>query len=161
MTESIQKAYLESPIGIVEITGSHAGIRSVSFTELEKIPKSEIPASLLACHHQLREYFEGSRKEFSLLIDPLGTEFQQEVWKLLSSIRHGERTSYKDQALAYGDLKAIRAVAAANAKNPIAVIIPCHRVVGSDGSLTGYAGALWRKKWLLDHETPPAQTSLF
>ena len=110
---------------------------------------------------QLEEYFNGQRKTFSVRLNPLGTDFQKRVWDELLNIPFGKRTSYMKQTLQLGDEKAIRAVASANGKNPIWIIIPCHRVVGSDGSLTGYAGGLWRKKWLLEHESPSGQTSLF
>jgi methylated-DNA-[protein]-cysteine S-methyltransferase len=92
------------------------------------------------------------RKTFSIPLAPNGTEFQKKVWKALQNIEYGTTTSYQKQAIKMGDLKAIRAMASANGKNPIAIIIPCHRVIGSNGSLTGYAGELWRKQWLLEHE---------
>jgi methylated-DNA-[protein]-cysteine S-methyltransferase len=133
----------------------------VSFTEFKQVETAEVPPLLRNCHLQLQEYFEGRRQEFSVLLDLEGTEFQQRVWKQLETIRFGDTMSYLQQSEELGDLKSIRAVAAANAKNPVAVIIPCHRVLGSDGSLRGYAGGLWRKKWLLDHENPPSQTRLF
>jgi methylated-DNA-[protein]-cysteine S-methyltransferase len=110
---------------------------------------------------QLQQYFEGSRTDFSLKLQPEGTPFQQEVWKELQNIPFGKTSTYLKQSLKLGNKKAIRAVASANGKNPIWIIIPCHRVIGTDGSLTGYAGGLWRKKWLLEHENPPKQTSLF
>lgn len=157
----MDRAFLKTPLGILEIIGSQEGLRSVSFTDEEVSTIEDVPGSLRECHDQLKEYFGGRRKHFELKLDPVGSEFQKRVWKELCAIEYGETTSYKDQALRLGDLKAIRAVAAANGKNPIAVIIPCHRVIGSDGSLTGYAGGLWRKKWLLEHENPPLQTRLF
>lgn len=157
----MDRAFLKTPLGILEIIGSQEGLRSVSFTDEEVSTIENVPGSLRECHDQLKEYFGGRRKHFELKLDPVGSEFQKRVWKELCAIEYGETTSYKDQALRLGDLKAIRAVAAANGKNPIAVIIPCHRVIGSDGSLTGYAGGLWRKKWLLEHENPPLQTRLF
>ena len=156
------RAHLETPLGILEITGSEKGIRSVSFlNEIEVSRSEEVPEPLRACNQQLEEYFEGLRKEFSLPLDPEGTEFQKRVWNRLLQIRYGETLTYGQQSAELGDMKAIRAVAAANARNPLAILIPCHRVIGADGSLTGYAGGLWRKKWLLDHENPPLQTSLF
>ncbi|MCK5677367.1 MAG: methylated-DNA--[protein]-cysteine S-methyltransferase, partial [Flavobacteriaceae bacterium] len=98
---------------------------------------------------------------FDLKLNPQGTDFQQNVWNELQRIPYGKTTSYLDQSKKMGNVKAIRAIASANGKNPIWIIIPCHRVIGSDGSLTGYAGGLWRKKWLLEHENPTKQTSLF
>ena len=110
---------------------------------------------------QLKEYFQGKRTSFNLLLNPQGTKFQKLVWKGLSTIPYGKTISYLAQSKKIGDIKAVRAVAAANGKNPISIIIPCHRVIGSDGSLTGYAGGVWRKKWLLDFENPLKQLSLF
>jgi AraC family transcriptional regulator of adaptative response/methylated-DNA-[protein]-cysteine methyltransferase len=101
---------------------------------------------------QLTEYFEGKRKEFDLPLLLLGTDFQKEVWNELLKIPYGTTRSYKQQSIALNKLDAIRAVAGANGTNRIAVIIPCHRVIGEDGSLIGYGGGLWRKKWLLDLE---------
>ncbi len=107
------------------------------------------------------EYFAGKRTEFNLKLNPQGTEFQQKVWKVLEDIPFAKTRSYLEQTKVLGDVKAIRAVASANGKNPISIIIPCHRVIGSDGSLTSYAGGIWRKKWLLEHESPVKQQSLF
>lgn len=157
----MDRAFLKTPLGTLEILGSEKGIRSVSFTDDVHAADQEVPGPLRECHDQLREYFAGGRMEFSLKLDLEGTEFQERVWAELCKIGFGQTISYREQTLRLGDIKAIRAVAAANGKNPVAVIVPCHRVVGSDGSLTGYAGGLWRKKWLLEHENPPAQTSLF
>ncbi len=101
---------------------------------------------------QLTEYFEGNRKSFSVSLDTPGTEFQREVWKGLENIPYGKTSSYKNQAIALNRPNSVRAVANANGLNRVPIIIPCHRVIGSDGSLTGYGGGLPRKKWLLDHE---------
>ena len=101
---------------------------------------------------ELEEYFEGKRKEFTVQLFTLGTDFQQSVWKKLQAIKYGDTRSYKQQAVSIGKPNAVRAVANANGMNRIAIIIPCHRVIGDDGNLTGYGGGLWRKKWLLDHE---------
>ncbi len=114
---------------------------------------------ITATIEQLREYFEGSRKEFDIPLVLVGSDFQQKVWQELIRIPFGTTRSYKRQSEALGDMKAIRAVASANGQNKIAIVVPCHRVIGSDGSLTGYAGGLSRKKWLLDHER--SQLSLF
>lgn len=157
----MDRTHLKTPLGIIEICGTAHGIRSVSFTEMSEIEIENTPETLEACKKQLDSYFQGSLREFSLLLDPEGTSFQKKVWAQLQNIDYGRTTSYSEQAKELGDLKAIRAVAGANAKNPVAIIIPCHRVIGSDGNLTGYAGGLWRKKWLLEHENPPAQGSLF
>lgn len=104
------------------------------------------------CLSQLDEYFSGERKAFDLPLQQIGTTFQQKVWDLLLQVPYGQTISYNHLSKQYGDLKAIRAVASANGKNNLAIIVPCHRVIGSDNSLTGYAGGLWRKKWLLEHE---------
>ena len=111
--------------------------------------------------NQLSEYFEGKRTSFDLPFGLEGTDFQKRVWAELLNIPFGKTRSYMEQAKALGDVKAIRAVASANGQNKIAIIIPCHRVIGSDGSLTGFAGGLHRKKWLLEFETPPIQGELF
>ncbi|MBL0356810.1 MAG: methylated-DNA--[protein]-cysteine S-methyltransferase [Chitinophagaceae bacterium] len=104
------------------------------------------------CILQLQEYFEGKRKTFDLPLQQKGSAFQQNVWAQLLNISYGKTISYLELSKRVGDVKAIRAVGTANGKNQLAIIIPCHRVIGSDGSLTGYAGELWRKKWLLEHE---------
>ena len=157
----MDKAHLKTPLGVMEICGTPEGISSVSFTELPEVQITNVPDSLASCVDQLHGYFEGRVRDFSVALDPEGTAFQKKVWSQLMSIDYGETSTYLEQTEVLGDPKAIRAVAGANAKNPIAVIIPCHRVIGSDGKLTGYAGGLWRKKWLLEHENPPAQGSLF
>ena len=110
---------------------------------------------------QLNEYFTGNRKTFNLKLNPQGTEFQKKVWEALQNVPYGKTITYLEQSKVLGNVKAIRAVAGANGKNPISIVIPCHRIIGSDGSLTGYAGGLWRKKWLLEHENPTTQQSLF
>ena len=110
---------------------------------------------------QFEEYFEGKRTQFDLKLAPKGTEFQKKVWNQLQEIQYGKTMTYQQMANQLGDPKVIRAAASANGKNPISIVIPCHRVIGSDGSLTGYAGGLHRKKWLLEHESPSNQQSLF
>jgi methylated-DNA-[protein]-cysteine S-methyltransferase len=116
---------------------------------------------LADCVHQLDEYFARQRKSFDLKLDLRGTDFQKRVWRELLEIPFGKTVSYLDVAVALGDKKSIRAVGHANGQNPIVVIVPCHRVIGSDGSLTGYGGGLWRKEWLLNFEGSHPQTSLF
>jgi O-6-methylguanine DNA methyltransferase len=108
---------------------------------------------LMKLESELNEYFDGNLKEFTIPLDLIGTEFQKKVWNELIQIPFGETKSYKDQAIAVGDLLAIRAVANANGKNKIAIVVPCHRVIGSDGSLTGYAGGKHRKQFLLELES--------
>lgn len=159
--EHYDRAYVETPMGTAEIVGDNFGIVSISVIDDKINASANIPESLVDCVVQLREYFEGNRTAFTLNLNPKGTDFQKKVWEALLTIPFGTTTTYLKQTLALGNEKAIRAVAAANGKNPIWIIIPCHRVIGSNGSLTGYAGGLWRKKWLLEHENPSGQTSLF
>jgi len=154
-------AYLKTPLGTAKIIGNSDGIVEVSVGDEEMPATENAPDELRECISQLQEYFNGERKEFSVKLNPSGTEFQKQVWSELLKIPFGQRITYMKQTLQLGSEKAIRAVAGANGKNPIWIIIPCHRVVGSDGSLTGYAGGLWRKQWLLEHESPTGQTSLF
>lgn len=154
-------AYLKTPLGTAKIIGNSDGIVEVSVGDEEMPATENVPDELRECMSQLQEYFNGERKEFSVKLNPSGTEFQKQVWSELLKIPFGQRITYMKQTLQMGSEKAIRAVAGANGKNPIWIIIPCHRVVGSDGSLTGYAGGLWRKQWLLEHESPTGQTSLF
>ena len=153
--------YINSPIGITKISGDENGIASVTVLNTDEKISDIIPEELEDCVLQLQEYFKGERQEFSLKLNPQGTEFQQRVWDALQTIPYGKTTSYLELSKQLGDVKAIRAVANANGKNPLWIIIPCHRVIGSDGSLTGYAGGLHRKKWLLEHESPYKQQSLF
>lgn len=154
-------AYYKTPIGTAKIVGDENGIQSVSVLDKDIETSKEVPVFLQDCVTQLEEYFKGERASFNLTVNPKGTAFQKKVWKKLLEIPYGKTRSYLEQSKALGDVKAIRAVASANGKNPIWIIIPCHRVIGSDGSLTGYAGGIWRKKWLLAHENPVKQQSLF
>lgn len=147
------KAYYNSPIGTVEIVSDENNIIELSF--VEKATEYDLQASpqeLQRALKQIDEYFQGKRSVFDLNLKAEGTEFQQKVWKSLIDVPYGETACYGDIAVAVGNNKASRAVGGANNKNKIAIIIPCHRIVGADGSLTGYAGGLWRKEWLLKHE---------
>lgn len=159
--ESNQIAYYKTPIGIAKIEGDKNGIQSITVLNEEIEIPSKIPEALQKCVQQLDEYFNGTRTEFQLKLNPQGTDFQKRVWKELLNVSFGKIRNYLEQSKKLGDPKAIRAVASANGKNPIWIVIPCHRIIGSDGSLTGYAGGLWRKKWLLAHESPSPQQSLF
>lgn len=152
---------IKTPLGCTRIEGDENGIASISVLDSEEPLTEVIPEFMEDCVYQLNEYFEGKRTQFSLLLNPEGTPFQKKVWEHLLDIPFGKTMSYLQLSRILGDEKAIRAVAAANGKNPLWIVVPCHRVIGSDGSLTGYAGGLWRKKWLLEHENPPAQQSLF
>jgi methylated-DNA-[protein]-cysteine S-methyltransferase len=156
-----QVAYMKTPLGTARIEGSEAGISKVSVLEDDVAPTEKVPEALRDCVIQLEEYFKGKRTVFTLKLNPRGSDFQKKVWNELMQIPFGKRTTYMEQTMRLGNEKAIRAVAGANGKNPIWIIIPCHRVIGSDGSLTGYAGGLWRKRWLLEHESPSKQTRLF
>ena len=153
--------YIDTPLGTAEISGDIDGIKSISVLDNGPSLSSVIPENLQECAHQLKEYFDGERKSFSLKLNPEGTPFQRKVWQALESIPHGKSLSYLELSKRLGDVKAIRAVAAANGKNPLWIVVPCHRVIGSDGSLVGYAGGLGRKKWLLNHESAAKQQSLF
>lgn len=157
----MQTVYLKTPLGIAEISGDVDGITSISILDIEKEISTEIPQELQLPVIEINEYFDSKRTDFTFKLNPIGTEFQQKVWQELSQIPFGKTVSYMDLAKKVGDIKAIRAVGSANGKNPLWIVIPCHRVIGSDGSLTGYAGGLWRKKWLLEHENPSNQGSLF
>ena len=154
-------AFIKTPLGITAVTGDALGISIIKVLN-EAVPVHDhIPPELQEAVTQLQEYFYGSRYRFDFKMNPAGTDFQKKVWEALLQIPFGTTTSYLALSRQLGDVKAIRAVAAANGKNPLWIVVPCHRVIGSDGSLTGYAGGLWRKKWLLEHETPPVQQSLF
>ncbi len=153
-------AYFSTPLGTVKIEGDENGISVISIADEGEV-SAAIPAVLQEGVSQLQEYFNGKRTDFNLKLNPKGTEFQQKVWQALLDIPFGKTISYLDLSKKLGDVKAIRAVASANGKNPLWIVVPCHRVIGTDGSLTGYAGGLWRKKWLLEHENPSIQQSLF
>ncbi len=157
----METAWIESPIGWLELTGDSQGLRSISFKEDGDDQTTTIPPSLTVAVQQLNAYFRKERTQFDLRLNPQGTLFQEKVWRQLQDIPYGTTCSYQEIANRLGDPKVIRAAASANGKNPLAIVIPCHRVVGSDGSLTGYAGGLHRKKWLLEHESPSQQTTLF
>lgn len=157
----MESCIIKSPLGFTKITGDDEGIQSVTVLNSEEKITDIIPIELEDCVIQLQEYFEGSRKQFQLKLNLQGTNFQKKVWEQLKQIPYGKTQSYLELSKQLGDIKAIRAVANANGKNPIWIIIPCHRVIGSDGRLTGYAGGLHRKKWLLEHENPYKQQSLF
>lgn len=155
-----QIAFLKSPLGITKIVGDANGISEISVSDEGEVSVS-IPKELEQAVIQLQDYFVGKRTHFYLKLNPKGTEFQQRVWQELLNIPFGKTLSYLELSKKLGDVKAIRAVAAANGKNPLWIVVPCHRVIGTDGSLTGYAGGLWRKKWLLEHENPTNKQILF
>ena len=156
----METVFINTPLGTAKIKGDELGVSVISILQEGEISKT-IPLELKDAVKQLQEYFEGKRTMFNFPINPKGTDFQQKVWKALLEIPYGKTTSYLELSKKLGDVKAIRAVASANGKNPLWIVVPCHRVIGSDGSLTGYAGGLWRKKWLLENENPLKQQSLF
>ena len=135
---------MASPLGVLTLVASATGLRAVLWPS-----------------DQLGEYFDGDLQYFDLPLDPVGTDFQQSAWTALRSIPYGETVSYGEQAEGMGDKRKARAVGAANGRNPISIIVPCHRVVGSNGSLTGFAGGLDSKQWLLEHESKTAGDTLF
>ncbi len=151
----MNKLDYKSPIGIVEIVGTEEVVSSIMFIEGDEVSNTvnfETPQVLVDCFTQLDEYFKGERHVFSFPYNFEGTEFQKKVWNALATIPYAETGSYKDIATAIKNEKAVRAVGTANGKNRLSIIIPCHRIIGSNGRLTGYAGGLWRKEWLLQHE---------
>ena len=158
------QAFYQSEIGLIEIIGTETAITSLNFVDDDCTDSTAVHPTLEECVSQLDGYFQGTRREFELELAPAGTPFQQQVWQELLKVPFGQTVSYLDIARAIGNEKAVRAVGSANGQNPISIIIPCHRVIGSDGKLTGYGGGLWRKEWLLDHErrfTIGEQMSLF
>ena len=153
--------YYQSPVGIFKINIHNGYINEIIFIGEEKkhndndIEKNVSPKDvsvLKECRQQLNEYFSGKRKTFDFPIKQEGTLFQEKVWNELLNIPYGKTISYLQLAERIGNAKAIRAVGTANGRNNLPIVVPCHRVIGSDGSLTGYSGGLWRKKWLLEHE---------
>lgn len=152
--------YYDSPLGILRISGEDDAIREVHFlhpvkedeTEKKGLHSRPSSAILKKCVKQLDKYFSGDISAFDLGMSQNGTPFQKRVWEALCTIPYGKTVSYLELSKRLGDTKAIRAVGTANGKNNIAIIVPCHRVIGSNGSLVGYAGELWRKQWLLNHE---------
>lgn len=157
----MENCIIKSPLGFTEISGDKNGIMKVNVLNSEEKLTDIIPSVLKDCAIQVQEYFDGTRKDFDLKLNPQGTDFQKKVWEQLKTIPYGKTISYLDLSKQLGDVKAIRAAASANGKNPLWIVIPCHRVIGSDGSLTGYASGLRRKQWLLEHESPYKQQSLF
>jgi len=150
-TQDSHVDYIESPIGLIECKASSKGVMHVIFcgTQIKKVQPNSITD---LCKQQLEQYFSGDLNQFTLPLDPKGTEFQKSVWQCLSTIPFGETVSYLDIAKILNKPKGSQAVGGANGRNPISIILPCHRVVGSNGSLTGYAGGIERKLWLLNHE---------
>lgn len=149
--QHVYYGYCESPIGLIEIGGTEDAIVSVAFVEHTGDVVGTTPLIEEAVR-QVSEYFVGDRHTFEVPVEFGGTDFQREVWQQLQSIPYGQVVSYQDVADALERPGAVRAVGAANGQNPIAIVVPCHRVIGSNGDLTGYGGGVWRKEWLLKHE---------
>lgn len=149
------KAEYQSPVGVIEIVGTKEAIVSVLFLESKTVENGITEATFQVvkdCCNELDEYFNGIRKEFTVPYINEGTEFRRSVWQALTEIPYAETASYRDIARSIGNEKAVRAVGTANGRNKLSIIIPCHRIIGANGTLTGYAGGLWRKEWLLAHE---------
>jgi methylated-DNA-[protein]-cysteine S-methyltransferase len=155
---------MDSPVGELRLVASEQGLRAILWgaedaeriasIDTDELIEGTTPILDLAVT-QLEEYFDGTRREFDLPLDPLGTPFQQSAWMVLRTIPYGQTISYGQQALQLGDPNKARAVGAANGKNPLSIVVPCHRVIGSTGQLTGFAAGLDIKSWLLDHERQP------
>jgi len=148
------ESWVASPVGILKLVENDGLITAIQFMEnMALLPSVDFGNRVLAqCATELNEYFEGKRQAFTFPMQQTGTEFQQRVWGQLTIIPFGKKISYHQLAMQLGDAKCIRAAGTANGKNNIAIVVPCHRVIGTNGSLVGYAGGLWRKQWLLEHE---------
>lgn len=153
-------AYMDTPIGTLEIKGDTEAVTSILFVE-EGPATENIPDTLRSCVDQLHEYFDGKRKDFDFPFEARGSQFQKTVWAGLLKIPFGKTTSYGELANTLNNPKAVRAVGTANGKNPLTIVIPCHRVLGADGSLTGFGAGMHRKEWLLKHEGATSQLNLF
>ena len=158
MNDAFQISYFESPIGLIQIKSINQKICSVLFVEKQTEALMLDSALNKECIKQLKEYFAGTRLSFELPIFQIGTDFQQKVWNKIYKIPYGDTSTYSLLANNLGNTNSTRTVGAANGKNKIAIIVPCHRVIGSDGSLTGYAWGLDKKEWLLKHEIENAGT---
>lgn len=161
MAGNIYTTYYASPLGMMEIQADEAAVQAILFVNTWKGPKldeTQLRANSVsnihadACIQQLQAYFEGKRKDFDFPFRQKGTEFQASVWAELLNIPFGKTISYLELSKRIGNVKAIRAVGTTNGKNQLCIVVPCHRVIGANGSLVGYGGDLWRKKWLLEHE---------
>ncbi len=152
------RAFYESPLGTIEVVASGEGITALNFVPRSKMLKARgsgdaDPSPLLAAAvRELSEYFAGERRAFTVPLDLRGTPFERAVWRVLLEVPFGRTVSYGELGRTVGKPRAARAVGGANHRNPVSIIVPCHRVIGADGSLTGYGGGLWRKEWLLEHE---------
>jgi len=157
---TIYKLDINTPIGVLEIVGSGSEVLSILFPDREEPLyrcQSDTPDALQLCAKQMEEYFNGERSEFAFPYRYEGTAFQSQVWNALKEVPFAKTGTYQGLAQAIGREKAVRAVGSANGRNKLSIVIPCHRIIGSNGTLTGYAGGLWRKEWLLRHEQAVAQ----
>jgi methylated-DNA-[protein]-cysteine S-methyltransferase len=159
-TLEITSTYYQSPLGLLRIGGTDTYINEISFIDnLDETARNgaglqgPVTPIVIQCIEQLIQYFQGQRRVFDFPICQEGTEFQEKVWNELMSIPFGKTISYLELSRRLGDTKTIRAAASANGRNNVVIVVPCHRVIGSKRDLVGYGGGLWRKKWLLDHET--------
>jgi methylated-DNA-[protein]-cysteine S-methyltransferase len=153
--------YYQSPVGLIRISGTDQYVSEMIFIDnIQKPPvdshKKQLPPMAIHAIEQLIQYFHGERRVFEFSMHQEGTEFQKKVWNELLNIPFGRTISYLELSKRLGDTKAIRAAASANGRNNIAIVVPCHRVIGSKNDLVGYAGGLWRKRWLLEHENKVA-----
>jgi methylated-DNA-[protein]-cysteine S-methyltransferase len=157
MTAHLSTTTVASPVGTLTLAASDIGLRGVLWPDDRRVVLGDVvddPSHpvLVAAVTQLGEYFDGNRTEFDVPLDPVGTDFQRTAWRALQTIPYARTVSYGEQAARMGDRRKARAVGAANGRNPISIIVPCHRVVGVNGALTGFAGGVAAKSWLLDHE---------
>ena len=159
--EIIYRDSLETPLGPLHILATEQGVSHIQFSEQTLLPETvHSNTAIRQCIQELHEYFAGTRTAFTIPLAPSGTAFEELVWNKLVHVPYASTCSYLDIANRLNNPNAVRAVGRANGANPIAIVIPCHRVVGADGSLVGYSGELWRKRWLLDHEAKVAGTIL-
>ena len=157
---ALTRTSMLTPVGELTLIASATGLRAIIWDTDAKTERVRVDAStvddtnpvLVLARQQLREYFAGGRQDFTMPLEPFGTDFQQSAWRVLREIPYGETINYGQQARRLGDPNKARAVGAANGRNPLSIIVPCHRVVGANGSLTGFGGGIENKAWLLDHE---------
>lgn len=143
---------MQTPLGLIVIKGTAEAITEIAFADTPLSVDKQLPEVMKRCVQQLQEYFDGKRTDFDLPLQPEGTMFQENVWSILQQIGYASTASYRELSQLLGDEKKARAVGAASSANPLVIVVPCHRLLGSDDSLTGYVGGLWRKQWLLEHE---------
>ena len=150
--------YLKTPIGVLEIIGTTKAIQSILFVEEEGEADDTLPEGMERCLSELKAYFDGTNRHFTFPYEQQGTPFQHEVWTALATVPFGSTVSYRQVAEQIQRPLAVRAVGRSNGLNRLSIVVPCHRIIGSNGTLTGYAGGLWRKEWLLRHEAEIARS---